>query len=104
VQDIAENPKKLDIKELEAAQLVRALDDVSIAVINGNYAIEAGLKPASQALALESGQDNPYANVLTVLKGHESDPGILKLAQLLTSPEVKQFIEDKYDGAVIPAF
>ncbi|GAP13326.1 ABC-type metal ion transport system, periplasmic component/surface antigen [Longilinea arvoryzae] len=104
VQDIVENPKHLDIKELEAAQLVRALDDVSIAVINGNFAIEAGLKPASQALALESGQDNPYANVLTVLKGHESDPGILKLAQLLTSPEVKKFIEDKYEGAVIPAF
>ncbi len=104
VQDIAENSKKLDIKELEAAQLVRALDDVSIAVINGNFAIEAGLKPASQALALESGQDNPYANVLTVLKGHETDPGILKLAELLTSPEVKKFIEDKYEGAVIPAF
>ncbi len=104
VQDIVANPKNLDIKELEAAQLVRALDDVSIAVINGNFAIEAGLKPASDALALESGQDNPYANVLTVLKGRETDPGILKLAELLTSPEVKKFILDKYQGAVIPAF
>jgi D-methionine transport system substrate-binding protein len=104
VQDITDNPKKLDIKELEAAQLVRALDDVSIAVINGNYAIEAGLKPAKDALALESGQNNPYANVLTVLKGHENDEGIQRLAKLLTSPEVKKFIEDKYEGAVIPAF
>ncbi|TLN18304.1 metal ABC transporter substrate-binding protein, partial [bacterium] len=76
----------------------------SIAVINGNFAIEAGLKPASDALALESGQDNPYANILTVLKGRETDPGILKLAELLTSPEVKKFIEDKYEGGVIPAF
>lgn len=104
MQDIVENPKNLDIKELEAAQLVRALDDVSIAVINGNYAIEAGLKPATQALALESGVDNPYANILTVLKGHENDEGIQILAKLLTSPEVKKFIEDKYEGAVIPAF
>jgi D-methionine transport system substrate-binding protein len=85
VQDIVDNPLNLDIKELEAAQLVRALDDVSIAVINGNFAIEAGLKPATQALALESGLDNPYANILTVLKGRETDPGILKLAELLTS-------------------
>jgi D-methionine transport system substrate-binding protein len=104
VQDITDNPKNLDIKELEAAQLVRALDDVSIAVINGNYAIEAGLKPATDALALESGENNPYANVLTVLKGHENDEGIQRLAKLLTSPEVKKFIEDKYEGAVIPAF
>jgi D-methionine transport system substrate-binding protein len=104
VQDVVENPRNLDIKELEAAQLVRALDDVSIAVINGNFAIEAGLKPAEQALALESGQDNPYANILTVLRGHETDAGIRKLAELLTSPEVKQFIEEKYEGAVIPAF
>lgn len=104
VQDIVDNPKNLDIKELEAAQLVRVLDDVSIAVINGNFAIEAGLKPASDALALESGENNPYANILTVIKGRETDPGILKLAELLTSPEVKKFIEDKYEGAVIPAF
>lgn len=104
VKDITENTKKLDIKELEAAQLVRALDDVSIAVINGNYAIEAGLKPASEALALESGENNPYTNVLTVLKGHENDEGIQRLAKLLNSPEVKKYIEEKYEGAVIPAF
>lgn len=104
VQDITDNPRNLDIKELEAAQLVRSLDDVTLAVINGNYAIEAGLKPSTDALALESGKDNPYANILTVLKGHENDEGIQRLAKLLTSPEVKKFIEDKYQGAVIPAF
>lgn len=104
VQDIVKNPKNLDIKELEAAQLVRALDDVTIAVINGNFAIEAGLKPGVDALALENGENNPYANVLTVIKGHENDDGILRLAKLLTSPEVKKFIEEKYQGAVIPAF
>lgn len=104
VQDIVENPKNLQIKELEAAQLPRSLEDTTLSVINGNYAIEAGFVPGKDALALESGENNPYANVLTVLKGHESDPGIVKLAQLLTSPEVKKFIEDKYQGSVLPAF
>jgi D-methionine transport system substrate-binding protein len=103
-QDIADNPKKLQIKELEAAQLPRSLDDTTLSVINGNYAIDSGLKPNQDALALEKGQDNPYANVLTVLKGHENDAGIQKLAKLLNSPELKKFIEDKYQGAVIPAF
>lgn len=104
VLDIVDNPKNLDIKELEAAQLVRALDDVAAAVINGNYAIEAGLKPSKDALALESGENNPYANILAVVKGHENDEGIQRLAKLLTSPEVKKFIEEKYEGSVIPAF
>jgi D-methionine transport system substrate-binding protein len=72
VKDITENPKNLDIKEVEAAQLVRTLDDVTAAVINGNYALEAGFKPAKDALALESGENNPYANLLVVKKGHES--------------------------------
>lgn len=104
VQDITANPKNLQIKELEAAQLPRSLDDTTISVINGNYAIEAGLVPSKDALAIESGENNPYANILTVMKGHESDPGIVKLVKLLTSPEVKKFIEDKYQGSVIPAF
>ncbi|HEX2914823.1 MAG TPA: MetQ/NlpA family ABC transporter substrate-binding protein [Chloroflexia bacterium] len=104
VNDITDNPKKLQIKELEAAQLPRSLDDTTISVINGNYALSAGLTPSKDALALEKGQDNPYANVLTVLKGHENDPRVQKLAKLLNSPEVKQFIEQKYKGSVIPAF
>lgn len=104
VNDIVENPKNLEISELEAAQLARSLEDTTLAVINGNYALDAGLIPSEDALALESGEDNPYANILTVLKGKETDPGIQKLAELLTSPEVKQFIEEKYQGSVLPAF
>lgn len=104
VNDITANPKNLKITELEAAQLVRSLDDTTISVINGNYALEGGLTPSKDALALESAKDNPYANVLVVNKGHENDEGIQILAKLLTSPEVKQFIEQKYNGSVIPAF
>jgi D-methionine transport system substrate-binding protein len=103
VQDIIENPKNLQIKELEAAQLPRSLDDTTISVINGNFAIEAGFTPSKDALALESGENNPYANILAVVKGKENDPGIAKLVKLLTSPEVKQFIEEKYQGSVLPA-
>lgn len=104
VLDITENPKNLQFSELEAAQLPRSLDDTSLSIINGNYALEAGLVPSKDALFLESGVDNPYANVLTVVTGHETDPGIQILVKLLTSPEVKQFLEEKYQGAVIPAF
>jgi D-methionine transport system substrate-binding protein len=104
VNDITSNPKNLKITELEAAQLVRSLEDTTISVINGNYALEGGLIPAKDALALESATNNPYANVLVVKKGHENDEGIQILAKLLTSPEVKKFIEDKYQGSVIPAF
>lgn len=104
VQDIVDNPKNIEITELEAAQLPRALEDVTAAVINGNYAIDAGLKPAEDALALESGEDNPYANVFVVRTGDENNEGIQILAGLLNSPEVKKFIEDTYQGSVIPAF
>jgi D-methionine transport system substrate-binding protein len=101
VKDIVDNPKKLDIKELEAAQLPRSLEDTTLSVINGNYALQAKLTPSKDALALEKGENNPYANILAVVKGHEKDPGIVKLAKLLTSDEVKKFIEDKYQGSVI---
>ncbi|WP_340382477.1 MetQ/NlpA family ABC transporter substrate-binding protein [Streptomyces sp. SS7] len=103
-KDVTANPRKLVFKELEAAQLPRSLADVDAAVINGNYALEADLSPAEDALAAESAKDNPYANFLAVKKGDEGDPRIRKLAELLTSPEVKKFIEDKYDGAVVAAF
>jgi D-methionine transport system substrate-binding protein len=104
VADITDNPKNLEIVELEAAQLVRSLEDTTISVINGNYALQGGLTPATDALALESGEDNPYANVLVVDQGHENDEGIKILVKLITSPEVKKFIEDTYNGSVIPAF
>ncbi len=73
-------------------------------MVNGNYAIEADLKPAKDALVLESAKDNPNNNLLAVKEGNEDDPRVKKLAKLLTSPEVKKFIEDTYDGAVLPSF
>ncbi|GAA0269419.1 MetQ/NlpA family ABC transporter substrate-binding protein [Cryptosporangium japonicum] len=103
-RDIASNPKKLTFKALEAAQLPRSLDDTALSVINGNYAIETDLNPAKDALALESGTDNPYANLLVVRTGDEKDERIAKLEKLLHSPEVKKFIEDKYSGSVLAAF
>jgi D-methionine transport system substrate-binding protein len=103
-KDVTSNPKGLKFKELEAAQLPRSLGDVDAAVINGNYALEADLSPAKDAIAAESPKDNPYGNFLAVKKGKEDDPRVQKLAKLLTSPEVKKFIEDKYQGAVVPAF
>ncbi|WP_120052958.1 MetQ/NlpA family ABC transporter substrate-binding protein [Streptomyces griseorubiginosus] len=102
--DITKNPKNLKFKELEAAQTPRSLDDVDAAVVNGNYAIEADLKPATDALVLESAKDNPYGNFLAVKEGNEDDPRVKKLAKLLTSPEVKKFIQDKYAGSVIASF
>ncbi|GHB64326.1 lipoprotein [Streptomyces xanthochromogenes] len=96
--------KGLKFKELEAATLPRALNDVDAAVINGNYAIEANLKPAKDSLALEKAEGNPYANFLAVKQGNENDPRVQKLAKLLNSDEVKKFITDKYAGSVVPAF
>jgi len=84
VLDIQENPKNLKITELEAAQLVRSLEDASLAVINGNYALEGGLTPAKDALALESAENNPYVNILAVKRGNENLPAIQKLIALLT--------------------
>ncbi len=104
VNDITANPKNLKIIELEAAQLIRSLEDTDIAVINGNYALEGGLIPSKDALGLESGENNPYANVLVVKVGNEKNPAIVRLIGLLTSPEVQKFIEEKYEGSVIPAF
>ncbi|MET9699096.1 MetQ/NlpA family ABC transporter substrate-binding protein [Streptomyces sp. NPDC006529] len=96
--------KGLEFKELEAATVPRALNDVDAAVINGNYAIEAKLVPAKDALVLEKAEGNPYANLLAVKDGKQNDPRIQKLAKLLNTDEVKKFIEEKYQGSVIPAF
>ncbi|SNX57110.1 D-methionine transport system substrate-binding protein [Streptomyces sp. TLI_55] len=100
--DIEANPKHLSFKELEPAQLPRSLDDVAAAVINNNYAQDAGLSPTEDAILLESAKDNPYANLLAVKRGNEDDPRVEKLAGLLTSAEVRKFIEDKYQGSVLP--
>ncbi|WP_030783161.1 MetQ/NlpA family ABC transporter substrate-binding protein [Streptomyces sp. NRRL S-920] len=102
-EDITSNPKKLTIKPLDPAQLPRSLDDLDAAVINNNYALDAGLSPKKDAILLESPKGNPYNNVLAVKKGDEDDTRVRKLAELLTSPEVKRFIEDTYKGSVLPA-
>ncbi|MFE6868395.1 MetQ/NlpA family ABC transporter substrate-binding protein [Kitasatospora sp. NPDC057692] len=102
--DVTGNPKNLKWKELEAAQLPRSVEDLDAAVINGNYAIDAGLKPTSDSLILEKADGNPYANILAVKQGKENDPRVKKLAELLHSPEVKKYIDDTFKGAVIPAF
>jgi D-methionine transport system substrate-binding protein len=103
-RDVIGNPKGLTFRPLEAAQLPRSLDDVDAAVINGNYALEAHLNPATDALVLEKAEGNPYANGLVVTEGHENDPRVATLAKLLTGPEVKQYIEQTFKGSVIPAF
>lgn len=104
VLDVADNPLDLELTEIEAAQLPRSLADVDAAVINGNYAIEAGLTPAEDALVAESAEDNPYANLLVTRTDAEDDPRLATLVELLQSPEVAQYIEDSYEGAVVPAF
>lgn len=103
VGDIVENPKNLKITEAEAAMLPRTLDDVDLAVINSNFAMEAKLNPTKDALFIEP-KDSPYANIVAVRKGDENRKEIQALRKALTSPEVKKFIEEKYKGAVIPAF
>ncbi len=103
-RDIVDNPKQLQFRELEAAQLPRSLDDTAASVINGNYAIETGLTPATDALALEKGDDNPYANLVVVRDGGDTDARVQKLEELLHSAEVKTFIEQKYQGSVLAAF
>lgn len=103
VADIVDNPKNLKIRELEAPQLPRSLEDVDAAVINTNYALEAKLVPTKDALFIEQ-QDSPYVNILVVRKGDESRPEIQKLVKVLKSEEVKKFINEKYSGAIVPAF
>ncbi len=104
--DISENPKNLEIMEVEAAQIPRVLPDVDIAVINGNYAIEAGLK-VSDALAIEDSQSiaaTTYGNVVAVREGDEESDKSKALVEVLTSDEIKKFIEETYEGAVVPLF
>ena len=100
--DIVANPKQIQIIEMEAAVLPRALDDVDFAVINSNYALGVNLNPMKDALYMES-KDSPYANIVAVRAGDKRED-LQKLAKALTSPEMRKFIEDKYQGAVVPAF
>ncbi|AII14859.1 DL-methionine ABC transporter MetINQ, substrate-binding protein [Campylobacter iguaniorum] len=101
--DITKNPKNLKFKELEAATLPRTLDDVEIAVINTNFAMNANLNPVKDALVLES-KDSPYVNILVVKKGNEDKASIKALDKALNAEGVKKFIAEKYKGAIVPAF
>lgn len=101
--DIEKNPKNIRIVELDAAQLPRSLDDVDLAAINGNYALEAGLHPASDALARE-GADGPYANVLVVRIVDKDKPWVASLIKAYQTPAVKAFIETTFKGSLVPAW
>ncbi len=101
--DIVENPKKLKFKPIEAAQLPRVLPDVEAAVINGNYALEAGFSPVEDSLLLE-GAESPYANIIAVKSGDESKEDIQKLLKVLQSKKVSDYIGANYKGGVVPAF
>src|SRR5690606_12656556 len=102
-RDVVENPKKLKFRELEAATLPRVLPDVDLALINTNYALEAGLNPVNDALFIE-GADSPYANIVVTTQDKKDDAAVKKLVQALNSTETRKFIEEKYKGAIVPAF
>ena len=104
-KDIAENPHNIEIQELEAAQVSRVKDEVAFVVLNGNYALEAGFSVARDAVAYETSDSEAaktYVNVLVVKEGNEDNEGIQALAKVLKSDEIRQYILDTYDGAVIP--
>ncbi len=101
--DVVENPKGLVFKALEAAQLPRVLRDVDAALINGNYALESGLNPVEDSLILE-GAESPYANIITVIGGNEETEKTKILLEVLQSEKVRNFILEKYEGGVVPAF
>ncbi|MBK5914076.1 MetQ/NlpA family ABC transporter substrate-binding protein [Rhodocyclus purpureus] len=103
VKDISENKKNFKFKELEAATLPRILDQVDLALINTNYALEAKLVPTRDALFIESG-NSPYANLIVARTDNKDSADVKKLIRALQSDDVKQFIETKYQGAIVPAF
>lgn len=100
---IAENPHNFKFLELEAAQLPRSLADTDASVVNTNYALEVNLNPAKDAILLEN-TDSPYVNVLATTADRKDDPNIARLADALTTPEVKDWLLEKYGGSIIPAF
>lgn len=106
-RDILDNPKNLDIVEMEAAQLPRSLEDVDMAVINGNYALAAGLNSSTDALATEENSSEAgqtFPNALVVNKGNENDPRVQALLAAMTSDAARDFMAEKYQGAVVPVF
>ncbi len=106
-KDVTANPKNLEFVELEASQIPRSIDDVDIAVINGNYAVEAGFNVEKDALVIEdndSAAAKSYVNVVAVKAGNEDDPSVKALVKALQTDKVKEFMEENYQGAVIPMF
>ena len=102
-RDIAVNPKKLKIQMMDAAMLGRSLEDLDACVINSNYALEVNLNPVKDSIFMED-KDSPYANVLVVRAEDKDKEAIKKLGEALQSPEIKQFLEEKYKGNCVPAF
>ena len=102
--NVTENPKNISFVKIDRQQLAASLDDpaVTLSIVNGNYALEAGLVPANDALILESAEGNPYANVLVTKETMKDDPRVQKLAEALESPELAKFIVDNYQGSVLP--
>ena len=101
--DIVENPKNLTFNELEAAMVPTILSEVDIAIINSNFALQAGLNPMEDSLAMEGGE-SPYANILVVKEGNENNEAVQALIAALQSDEVRDFIIETYEGAVVPLF
>ena len=103
VLDIKENPKNLEVIEMEAAQLPSTLEDVDLSIINTNFALDNNLNPLKDALFIE-GSDSPYANILVTKEGNENTEWFKALEEALTSDKIKTFIEEKYNGSIVPAF
>ena len=104
-EDITDNPYNLSIEPFEAAQVARHIDEVSYAVLNGNYALEAGLNAGTDALAVETADSDAiqqYVNIIAVKEGNENDPKIQALVEVLKSDEIVNFINEAYEGAVVP--
>ena len=103
--DITDNPKNLEFTKVDGAQVANSRADADLAVINGNYALDAGLTPSKDALVLEQAKDSPYANELVVRTADKDNEYLKRLAELMTSPELKTYIEQNWtDGSVLPAF
>ena len=103
--DVTANPKNLKLVTVDGAQVAASMTDAELAVINGNYALQAGLVPSRDALVLEPGEHSPYANELVVRTADKGNEHLVKLAGLMNSPELKAYIEQTWtDGSVIPAF
>lgn len=104
VRDVVDNPHKFKFRELDAAQLPRALSDLDAAIINTNYALQAKLHPGRDSIAIESSVDNPYGNVIAVRSSDAGKPVFKTLIAAYQNEEVRQFIMKQFDGAILPVF